>query len=118
DHGPRAPWNPRHRPADVFDGPARSEPPELLETRLVDLHDASRESARVPHRHASFHVLTSRAMRKAAAAARPPMNVVCSALRAGGVPVKRPLTLPKASSARSVVMTDIQRPALGADVKK
>jgi len=43
---------------------------------------------------------------KAAAAASPPIKAVCSALRMGCPPVKRPLTYPKMSSAKSVKMTE------------
>ena len=44
----------------------------------------------------------SRAIPKAAPAARLPINAVWSALRSGRVPVKRPFTNPKTSNATSV----------------
>jgi hypothetical protein len=70
-----------------------------------------RSTARTPpcrfDRQAAAAVLyeRERAMTNAAAAASPPISTVCSALRAGRAPVKRPLIQPK--TARAVPVTAI-----------
>src|SRR5215475_13691921 len=49
----------------------------------------------------------TRASVKAAAAARPPTSVVCSALRTGLAPVKCPFTQPNITRAPSVTATEV-----------
>jgi len=48
----------------------------------------------------------ARAMRKATAAATPPINVVWNALRRESVPVNRPLMNPNTPKATRVIITD------------
>ena len=55
---------------------------------------------------AFYFIENSRANPNAAAAARPPVNVVCNALRTGGMPATRPLMKPKNASAVTVMSTD------------
>ena len=43
---------------------------------------------------------------KAAAAARPPVSVVCTELRTGEIPATRPLMKPKTARATIVIRTD------------
>src|SRR6266850_3352730 len=68
--GRGAPGVLQYRAAHSLVGLAGTEAPEVLETLVVDLHAVSGQAI-------------SRAMRKAAPAARPPMSVVCQALRPG-----------------------------------
>ena len=49
----------------------------------------------------------SLAIKNAAPAATLPISVVCSALRSGLIPVKRPLTNPKTNSARRVTIIEM-----------